>query len=152
MPGLKQYSGYRFANGTKTVVQMTDTYAIEAFPDQGDQRNVPWMRPQSRADIVQPVALLQALDQSLAAYGGERVFWEFPWLSPGMIDYLFDTKLGGAYSANVTIRTWDRLTNQWRVLNGVAQWPDPDTVKGLRNVGGGFADFPITFVGCLAAS
>lgn len=152
MPNSTNLSGYRFANGTLSTAGLTATYAIEAFPDQGDQRNVPWTRPQSRADVVQPVALQQALDNSLLAYGGIRVEWEFPWLSPGMMDYIYDTKLGGAYSAAVTIRTWDRLTNSWRTLNGTGQWPAPDVINGLRNVGGGFENFPIVFVGCVAAS
>lgn len=152
MPGLTQLSGYRWATGTLTVAALTATYAIESFPDQGDQRGVPWMRPQSRADIILPTAQVQGLDKSLADYGGEVAEWLLPWLSPGMMAYIYNTMLSGSPSAAATIRSFDRQKNTWRVLNSTAHWPAPDVITGLRNVGGGLADFPIKFVGCAAAA
>lgn len=144
---MSALSGYRITTGTKTVAQMTDTYAIESLPAQDDARGgAKWHRPNTLADVVQPAAIEQALDGSQADYGGVVVLWELPWLSPKMIDYLYENIFSSGRSATVTIRTWDRLTAEWRVLNCTALWPTPDTINGLRNIGGGFAAFPIRFI------
>jgi len=152
MPTPNPLSGYKLVAGTKTVAQMTaahNTYAIEEFPAQDDVRGgAVWRRPQSRGDIVQPAVIEAALDGSLADYGGEVVTWEFAWVSPKMIDYLYENIFSSTRSATVTIRTWDRVTADWRVFNCTAQWPMPDIVEGLRNIGGGFAEFPIRFIQC----
>lgn len=145
-------SGYRWATGTKTQAELTSSYAIEALPDQGDQRGVPWMRPQSRGDILKPAALVQAIDGTQKGYGGLVVVWELPWVSRGMLDYLWTTMFAGDYSASATIRTFDRIRNEWRILTCSALWPGNETVEGLRNIGGGFADFPIRFVNCETAA
>ena len=145
-------SGYRWKTGTATVADMTDTYAVESFPDQGDQRGVPWMRPQSRGDVVTPHALVQAIDGTQKGYGGMVVTWEFPWLSRGMMEYLWETLLSSDYSASATIRTFDRQRDEWVVYNCTALWPTNEQIEGLKNIGGGFENFPIRFINCTAAA
>ena len=152
MPIPQQLSGYRIGTGTLTVAVLDATYAIELLTNQTDRKQAAWVRPQSRADIVQPAAQEAALDGSLADYGGDVVLWEFAWLSPKMMDYLFETFFGSARSAAMTIRTWDRIRAEWRVLNCTAQWPAPDAVSSLINIGGGLADFPVRFILCQNAA
>lgn len=149
---MANLSGYRIATGTLTVATLTDTYAIESLPAQDDRRAGDWVAPQSRRDIVQPAAIEAALDGSLADYGGDVVVWEFAWFSPKMIDYLYENFFSSGRSATMTIRTYDRLRAEWRVLNCTAQWPTPDVVNNLRNIGGGLAEFPIRFILCQAAA
>lgn len=145
-------SGYRWTTGTQTVATLTATYALEEITDQGDQRGVPWMRPQSRADILKPQALVQAIDGTQKAYGGMAVVWELPWVSRGMMEYLWESLFGSDYSATATIRTFDRQRDEWVVYNCKALWPTNEMIEGLKNIGGGFENFPIRFINCVAAA
>jgi hypothetical protein len=150
---MTYYSGYRWANGTKTSAQMTVTYAIEDFPRQSDMKSSwNWTRPQSPADLVFPAALKGDLEGDLGAYGELELLWEFPFWTSAQIDYIFDNLFGGAYSALQTIRTYDRQNHAWLVLNVKARWPEKDVIAGLVRRGGGFVDFPIRFIKGVTAS
>ena len=148
-----QHSGYRWTTGTKTIAQMTDTYAIESFTPQSDVKgNARWFQPQSDASRVQNAAVLQALDGSQSSYGMLTVTWELPWVSGYMVKHLFAQLFGSAYSATATIRTFSRITGSWQVYNCTALWPTPDMLKGLRGAAGGYVNFPIRFIDCVGAS
>jgi len=145
-------SGYRIGTGTLTVAVLDDSYAIELLTNQSDRKQARWTRPDSRSDIVQPAAIEQGLDGSLADYGGDVVVWTFPWLSPLMMDYLYENYFDSNRSALMTIRTYDRIRAEWRVLNCTAQWPAPDVIGGLVNIGRGLQDFPVRFILCQDAA
>lgn len=146
-------SGYRWAAATLATAALTDTYAIESFTRASDMRSDQfWVRPMSAADLVLPGEMSMALDASQGAYGGWDILWELPFITRGMTDWLFDNRFGSVYSYVATIRTFDRQTNAWRVLNGTALWPDNDMLRGLDMKGGGFVKFPIRFLNCTAAA
>jgi hypothetical protein len=69
-----------------------------------------------------------------------------------MVAWLWTDLFESKYSNAATIRTFDRQTNAWRVLNGTALWPDNEMLEGLDNKGGGFVDFPIRFINCTTAA
>lgn len=144
---MTYYSGYRWATGTLTSAGLTITYAIEDFARQSDMKSSwAWTRPQSRADILLPALQSEALDASVADYGGTELLWEFPFWTSMQVNYVFVNLFGSVKYADQTIRVWDRQFNTWRVLNVRGIWPSPETIKGLENRGGGFVNFPIRFI------
>ena len=148
-----QLSGYRWENGTLASGALTVTYAIESFTRASDMHGDHyWIRPQTRADIVKPGEVSMALDGSQGGYGGYDVLWELPFVTRGMVAWLWTDLFESKYSNAATIRTFDRQTNAWRVLNGTALWPDNEMLEGLDNKGGGFVDFPIRFINCTTAA
>ena len=140
-------SGYRWRQGTYTVSDVTESYAVENFPSQADMKgNVRWVRPQSHADILTPADVQQALDGSQQAYGLTEFEWQFPFLTPMMRDYLWTTKMSSGYSSAATVRLWNRATGAFEFYTATALWPLPDVVRGLDTAGGGWVNFPIRFI------
>ncbi len=141
-------SGYRWRAGTwGPGVVLPVTYAIENFPRQTDMGyDKQWMRPGNAADIVAPAAITQALDGSQDDYGGIQFTWEFDWLSPDMVSYLFTTMFSSAYNATATVRTWNRSTGLWEQYTATALWPTAEMIRDLDTIGGGFEQFPIRFI------
>ena len=149
---MTYFSGYRWEDGTLASAALTVTYAIESFTRASDMRSdMVWMRPQSDADILTPMAVEMALDGSQGGYGGYQCTWRLPIVTRGMMSWLWTEKFNSVYSYAATIRTFDRQFNTWRVLNCTALWPDNEMINGLDRRGGGFVDFPIRFINGVAA-
>lgn len=141
------YSGYWLATGTLFEDEMTSAYAIEDFPRQSDMvPGIDWLRPNSESDVIERgVELVESISSRVVAYGGPALTWHWQGLTAGMMAYLVNTVMGGNPSARVTIRTFDRARNEWRLLNAVAQ------IKAYREAGemdmGGFKRLEMDFAG-----
>lgn len=145
-------SGYRIAAGTLTISALTDTYAIEMLPIQSDQQvGNDWLRPSSEADVIEIAPeVVSSLAQDTKGYGLPIVRWKLYALTPGMAAYWVTTFAGGGFGAAVTIRTFDRHANVWRVYNCKTRLPRRS--EAGEWFAGGTNEFVTDFVRCVAAS
>lgn len=147
-------SGYRLAAGTLTVATLDESYAIESLPVQSDMSGFGWAAPNKGGGSIVPAAVVTDLTGARANYGLEELKWRLPWVTPGMVSYLYTTPFGGSPSAIWTIRDYDEQTASWRVLNCTAHWATPDEIRQLRwfrkswSETLGCENFPITFIKC----
>lgn len=144
---------YRIRLGTYGTYHLTDAYGVNSFPAQADQGSLRWFNPVDPSAAFSDAAeLVTALDGSRGGMGGYEFSWVFGALTKDMVKYLRDTFFGGTgYSADVTVRTYDRAYG-WRVVTCKALWNDPaksaDQPAGMN----GYAQLRIDFVNGADAS
>lgn len=141
------YSGFWLTPGTLYEDEMTAAYAIEDFPRTADMvAGIDWIRPNSESDIIERgYDMVESLSNRLFVLGRTNLKWHWQGLTPGMTAYLLETVLGGAPSARVSLRTFDRAFNRWGLYNAVAQ------VRMFKDAGeagmGGFTRLEMIFTG-----
>lgn len=146
-------SGYWLVAGWLSEAELTEsTAAIENFAIQADQDTGRiWQRPDNEADMVSPVGeFVDSIDFQRGGYGGAESKFKMRMLSPKMVNYLWTNLFGQAYSAQVTVRQFNRSTGEFETRWYWAQWPDVRSQAELA--GGGYDLFEINLLdGVLAA-
>jgi hypothetical protein len=139
---------YRLQNGTiaKATFEASTTNIVKNFPDmQGIAR---WTVAEPR--IVTPYVVRErTLGGQVKGNGLNTFKWRIAILNDDMFDYLYNTVLGGAMSANVTVMTRNRLTaTKWLSLWAVCTIAEltPDGLNPRFN-GVYFSPVELTFTG-----
>lgn len=145
-------SSYRIRPGTWLESDMDAAYEVTQFPVQTDQlaHGLQWYAPTDTSGVwAEVIELIDSLDGGRGGFGGYNGDWILPVLTPGMITYIRSAIFAGAFSAPVTIVTWDRAGG-WRVLQCTALWNEPSksaTPGGIQ----GYFDLKISFVNGVTA-
>lgn len=102
-------TGHRIKAGTTTVVLLTSTYAITAFPMQSDQPDdALWELAGDPKAIPTPARISSNADGSKSADGFYTFEFRFSYMTFLMVKYWLDTFLaGGVQSAAVTVMAYD---------------------------------------------
>lgn len=132
---------YRWAAGWIVPASLTTTYEIKAFTKQTDQpRGMKWFYPHGRSSVYDEVAeVVDSLGGYAYGYGGAEFTWELGPLSPNMYQYIVTNLFASAWSAKVTVMTWDRSYG-WRTLWCIASRDkasaaaEPGGVRGFLSV------------------
>ncbi|MDX1995593.1 MAG: right-handed parallel beta-helix repeat-containing protein [bacterium] len=108
---------YRLALGWIPRAELTELYEIWRWPRQFDQGYRQWIRIPSDDD-----RLLNDYAEDQISFGGSAVMvgqgensWTWTGLTPGMMNYLAQTKFDGKNWGEFTIMDWDRERG-WRTL------------------------------------
>lgn len=132
--------------GTYNDNDLTGAYEVVQWPlqDQQAERAWRWFDPMRQSGVVREVdSVTDALDGTRAAFGGINFQWVFAPLLPSMVQYIRSAIFGGAWSAAVTVRTWDKAAG-WRTLNALAVWNEPAAVADA-NIPMGYYQLKIDF-------
>lgn len=149
-------SEYRLKAGHVTVANINADSAAVVTSFTGASGRARWIVAEPR--IITPYAVREvALNGKSYGFGALTFTWTLAILNDAMLAHVWTTIMGGAYSADVTVKTRNRFAsttpaNQWVVYNAVMTLPELNVESASPKMGKFYSNVVLTFTQAVPAA